>query len=84
MREKAMSEGQRREELAKLQGEMAKLRIDAEKAKRQGVNVSITGDQLAQYPGLSQWLDGFIEDGTIAQNAQPQQQQTQESTEQMA
>jgi hypothetical protein len=59
MRVQAQTRAQQREELAKLQETMAKLRIDAERAKKQGVNVTLTGDNLAQYPAFFEWLRAF-------------------------
>jgi hypothetical protein len=74
MRVEAQSQAAQREELANLQQVMAKLKIDAEKARRQGVNVSLTGADLAQFPAFFSWLQEF---GMPTQQVPPQQGQPQ-------
>ena len=52
---------------------LGEMKIDAEKAKRQGVNLTVTGEQLAQYPELAQYLERFY--GQTQQQQQPIQPQ---------
>ena len=53
-----------------LQERMAKLRIEAERAKNQGKSLSVTGDQLAEFPQLAELLEQI---GFFGSQPQPQQ-----------
>lgn len=75
MRVQAQTEAQRREELAQLQETMARVKIDAERARKQGVNVSLTGADLAQFPAFFSWLQQFGMPTTPAQPAPQAQNQ---------
>ena len=66
MRVQAQTEAERREELAKLQETMARLQIDAERVSKQGVNVSLTGQDLASFPQFFRWLTLFGMPPTMA------------------
>ena len=77
MRVQQQTEMEQREELAKMQEVMARLKIDAERARKQGVNVTLTGADLAQFPYFFQWLQDFNMPTAQQQLQQPQQPQPQ-------
>jgi len=72
MRMQSMSESQNRKDLAELQKQLAEMKIDAERARRQGVNLTITGEQLAQFPQLAQYLEQFFGQQQQQQPGPPQ------------
>jgi len=76
MRQEQLSATEQQKTQLEIQERMEKLRIDAERAKKQGVNLSFTGEQLVEFPVLAEFLStiGFVESGQAAQ--QPPTQPT--------
>ena len=68
MKEQEQSALQKQETLMKAQSELAKANADWERAKKQGKSLSITGEQLMEYPQLFGMLHQL---GIVTQNTPP-------------
>ena len=65
MKQQAMGEMQKQKVMSEAQSEMMKAVADLEKAKKAGVALSFTGEQLAQYPNLWQLLQSIYQQNGI-------------------
>ena len=65
MKQQAMGEMQKQKVMSEAQSKMMKALADLEKAKKAGVALSFTGEQLAQYPNLWQLLQSIYQQNGI-------------------
>jgi len=72
MRQEEMGKAEKEKTMQEYQQARAKLKIEAEKAGKMGMNFSITGEQLAQFPSLAEMLIrlGYIKPQQTQQSQQ--------------
>lgn len=75
LKQQQLTEQQRQQVMKEAQIEMMKAMADMERAKKQGVSMTFTGEMIAKYPALAQYYQSLIAQTGGA--AQPQGQQTQ-------
>ena len=78
-----MSEQQKQKAIQEAQVEMTKAMADMERAKKAGMSLSFTGEQLAKYPSLLQLYTQIrqTEETNVGAQQQAQQQGQQQSTQ---
>jgi hypothetical protein len=76
MRQQSIDGAEKQKAMLEYQQSMEKLKVESEKAGRQGFSLSITGEQLAQFPTLADALVqlGYIKPQTGGQQAPAPQQ----------
>lgn len=66
-RQTAMSEQEKQKTQSEMQVKLAKIKVEAEKVKKAGFSLGITGEQLVQFPMLT----SFLTEAGLLQAAQP-------------
>lgn len=83
-KQQAASQAEQAASQAENEIKATKAKADLERAKKEGLTFNITGEQLAQYPGLAQQLYAIEQARNTAQPPAPQPQQPPVPQEQVA